>query len=455
VTRETILHFDCPLAADTLLTLDRLHAEAGGRRLLGRVELSSDRRTVTLFHLEPLPGSSRVTVSFDSNNLLDQVGAPVDGDRDGQPGGVGVWSFDTLSTTPLAGTVVVGRVFAAELVAGPDTGTNAVNRPLEGVTITVDGREQDLRATTDAAGYFRLAPVPPGRFFVHIDGRTAKGSDYPHGAFYPTVGKAWDALAGRTNLAGGTGEIYLPLIRPGTLQPVSVVADTTVTFPPEVVAATPALAGVSVTVPANSLFADDGTRGGRVGIAPVPPDRLPGPLPPGLEFPLVITVQTDGPPELRPARARLFSQPARPDDGQAATRRQPAGLDLVQPPQRHLGSRRRDDRQCGRPDDLHRPGLGHFAARLARRGAGPQETQVRSRKGMLRQAGTTPSARPAGRESGRRRPPRGPAARMRRALPARSREAQRVLCSLQGCVGRVRDPRLHDLPADPEKRGDH
>jgi hypothetical protein len=31
-----------------------------------------------------------------------------------------------------------------------------------------------------------------------------------------------------------------------------------------------------------------------VGIAPVPPDRLPGELPPGLDFPLVITVQTDG-----------------------------------------------------------------------------------------------------------------------------------------------------------------
>jgi hypothetical protein len=31
-----------------------------------------------------------------------------------------------------------------------------------------------------------------------------------------------------------------------------------------------------------------------VGIAPVPPDRIPGPLPPGLEFPIVITVQTSG-----------------------------------------------------------------------------------------------------------------------------------------------------------------
>src|SRR5687767_12968002 len=68
-----------------------------------------------------------------------------------------------------------------------------------------------------------------------------------------------------------------------------------ITFPAEVVQKNPALQGVNVIVPANSLFSDNGTRGGRVGIAPVPPDRLPERLPPGLEFPVVITVQTDGP----------------------------------------------------------------------------------------------------------------------------------------------------------------
>ncbi len=57
----------------------------------------------------------------------------------------------------------------------------------------------------------------------------------------------------------------------------------------------PDLAGVSLTVPPNALFADDGTRGGQVGIAPVEPDRIPSPLPPGLALPLVITIQTDGP----------------------------------------------------------------------------------------------------------------------------------------------------------------
>jgi hypothetical protein len=303
VTRETIIHFSAPLSADTVLTPQDFYAGYGGRRLLTRVELSSDRTKATLFYLEPMPGSTRITVVLDGDDLLDQWRQPLDLDNDGLSGGSALLTFDTLNTTALAGTGVTGQVFASELMPGSDTGTNAVNRPLEGVIITVDGKEQELRTTTDAQGKFTLTPAPSGRFFVKIDGRTAKGSQWPNGAYYPYVGKAWEALAGKTNnLAGGTGEIFLPLIGAGTLQPVSATQDTTISFPASVVAENPALNGVFVTVPANSLFNDNGTRGGKVGIAPVPPDRLPGPLPPGLEVPIVITVQTDG--------ALNFDQPA-------------------------------------------------------------------------------------------------------------------------------------------------
>jgi hypothetical protein len=48
-----------------------------------------------------------------------------------------------------------------------------------------------------------------------------------------------------------------------------------------VLASNPALAGVTITVPPNTLYANDGTRGGRLGIAPALPDRLPAPSPPG------------------------------------------------------------------------------------------------------------------------------------------------------------------------------
>lgn len=299
VTRETIFRFNYPLAASTVLGPNQVHADFAGRRYLSRVELSSDRKSVTLFYLEPLPGSARMRVTFDASGLMDTFGRLVDLDGDGQPGGVAHVDFNTLSLTPLPGTGIVGTVYASEQVPGANP-NSFINRPLQGVTITVDGMEQTLRTVTDASGFFRLSPCPVGDFFVHIDGRTVTdlpaGIRYPDQAYYPFVGKAWHAEPGNTNNpAGGTGLIYLPLVVAGTLQPVSATEDTMITFPPSVITKNPALAGVHIVVPANSLFSDNGTRGGKVGIAPVPPDRLPGPLAPGLELPLVITVQTDGP----------------------------------------------------------------------------------------------------------------------------------------------------------------
>ena len=304
VTRETVFRLTQPLGTNSLVTKSNLYATFGGRQILARCELSSDRRTVTLFYQENLPASARVRVTFGGSNLRDFLGRPFDLDGDGQPGGIAQVDFDTLSNTPIPGTAVIGQVFASELVLSPggEGGQNSqyTNRPLAGVTITVDGMEETLRAVTDTNGFFRLSPCPAGEFFVHIDGRTlinvAAGIRYPDLAYYPFVGKAWNAVAGRTNnLAGDTGLIYLPLIKQGTLQAVSATVETLITFPTETLLEHPELAGVSITVPANALLGENGTRGGRVGIAPVPPDRLPGPLPAGVFLPLVITVQTDGP----------------------------------------------------------------------------------------------------------------------------------------------------------------
>jgi len=294
VTRETIIRFSTPLAEGATIGPNQLYAEFGGRRMLSRVELASDRQTATLFYLEPLPGSARIRVHLDTSNVLDAQGRAVDANGDGTPGGMALIDFDTVSQTLLPNTVVFGRVFASELAA-PSAGNVSVNTPLAGVIVTADGLEETVRATTDQFGNFRLTNAPAGPFFVHIDGRPirddAKDIAYPEKAYYPYVGKLWESTPGReVNI----GEIYLPLVSAGTLRPLSANADTTVTFPVAVVTQHPELQGVSITVPANSLFSDNGQRGGMVGIAPVPPDRLPGPLPAGLEFPLVITVQTDG-----------------------------------------------------------------------------------------------------------------------------------------------------------------
>ena len=118
-----------------------------------------------------LPGSARVRVTFLGQGIRDFLGRPVDFDGDGQPGGNRVVDFDTLTITPVAGTAVIGNVFASDPIPGTNA-TNFINRPLQGVTITVDGMEETLRAVTDTNGFFRLQPAPAGDFFVHIDGRT-------------------------------------------------------------------------------------------------------------------------------------------------------------------------------------------------------------------------------------------------------------------------------------------
>ena len=297
VTRETVFYLTLPLADSAVVNVSQVHATFGARQILSRVELATDHRTVTLFYMEPLPGSASIHVTFDGTGLTDFLGRPVDLDGDGKPGGTAVVDFETLSLTAVANTVASGRVFASELKRAPNSTTNEViNTPLAGVTITVDGMEESLRTVTDSAGNFRLNPAPAGAFFVHIDGRTvtnvAAGIRYPDLAYYPFVGKRWVTLAGQeVNI----GDIYLPKVIAGTLQTITAGAPTQVTFPSEVVAQNPSLAGVALQVPADSLFSENGVRGGKVGIAPVAPDRLPGPLPAGVNPSLVITVQTDGP----------------------------------------------------------------------------------------------------------------------------------------------------------------
>lgn len=288
LTREVIVRLSAPLDPSLILDANAFYAGAGGRRILSRTIIGDSRETLTLFFLETVPAGTFVTVTVDGNLLRTQGGVLLDADGDAKPGGMGVFGYETSSIQPFANTAVVGRVFASEKT---DSGTN---RPLANVTITVDGAEETLRATTDATGFFQLSPAPAGRFFVHVDGRTATGSSWPNGDYYPFVGKAWEALVGRTNVAGGTGEIYLPLIPADSLTLTSSDAPTVVKFSAGTVATNPALAGVEIVVPPNSLFADNGGRGGRVGIAAVPPDRLPEPLPMGLNLPVVITIQTDG-----------------------------------------------------------------------------------------------------------------------------------------------------------------
>jgi hypothetical protein len=133
VTRRTEFVFTRPLAANFLLSSTNYYASGGGRKILSRIELSSDRTKATLFYLEPLPGSTRVSVFFDGPGLNDSLGRPLDPAGTGTPYGLKVISFDTLSLTPLAGTAVtdagpapVVSIFPQLIRVTPD---HALSRP--------------------------------------------------------------------------------------------------------------------------------------------------------------------------------------------------------------------------------------------------------------------------------------------------------------------------------------
>ena len=116
-------------------------------------------------------GSARVVVAFDGSGVNDFWGRAVDADGDGIPGGQALISFDTLNLTPVAGTAVIGTVYASELVPGPDTGTNAVNKPLPGVTITVTNEATGItrEAVTGPEGQFVVPTLSPGTYTVRAD----------------------------------------------------------------------------------------------------------------------------------------------------------------------------------------------------------------------------------------------------------------------------------------------
>ena len=286
LTRETIFEFSRPIDSNTVSS-SAIYATFAGQTLPGSLHVAPDQRRVTLFYADPLPANSTIRVTVDGSQILDHRGGAVDVDGDGVHGGLLEIDFDTVTLTTLPGTSVYGRVFASEL------GPGGFNVPLEGVTISVDGSQ--ISTQTDAQGNFTLSPAPVGTFFVHIDGSTASGT--PAGFFYPNVGKSWHSVAGSATCIG---DIHLPAVSQQALVPVSASQSTTIGFHPTQLAGIgdpsllAALQNVSITVPPDSLFADDGSRGGMVGIAPVAPDRLPGELPDGIDLPIVITVQTDG-----------------------------------------------------------------------------------------------------------------------------------------------------------------
>jgi RHS repeat-associated protein len=151
--------------------------------------------------------------------------------------------------------------------------------PLKGVTLRVGSKT----ASTDESGRFLLIDVPSGRHELVIDGHTANRPRVQYGVFEVGV----DVAEGITKVLPYT--VWMPKI--DTAHAVTIPSPTTF----ETVVTTPRIPGLELRIPPRSIIRDaNGRVVTQVSITPIPVDRPPFPLPPGVSVPIYFTIQPGG-----------------------------------------------------------------------------------------------------------------------------------------------------------------
>ena len=291
-TREAIVRFTRRVDPTSFDDPNAFYLIANGERVPGRVVVSRTEQFATFFPDNPLPASTGVRVVVDGDKIRGRDGTLLSAIDEAA---IVATDFRTLPLTQIPDTSVEGYLFDS-YNRNPD----GSNRPIVGATLTVDGLP-DVRAVTDSQGYFKLENVPAPEFFVRIDGSTAINA--PPGTQYPTLGKPFHSVPGQTvglTMDGEAFDIFLPPMALGDIQSLSPTKTTDIGFglsaTAQLVASFPDIDPevwnlTQVTFFPNGAIDDRGNRATAATIIPVPPDRLPGPLPPGIDPQLVISVQ--------------------------------------------------------------------------------------------------------------------------------------------------------------------
>jgi hypothetical protein len=271
-----------------------------GAQIEGALRLSSDGLKASFFLAEGslLPASSTVRILIDGTQILDTAGQPVDADGDGIAGGTRITDFETVSVTPVPDTNIEGFIFDSNR-RGPD----GEDIPLEGVVVSVVGLP-GVFAVTDATGRFFLEDLPVPDAFLEFDATAVEAAS---GFRYGTVTKPVHTIAGQTTqmaLTDGTPfNIYLASLSTSDAVPISAGGETTVGLGADGLANLAALfpevdpaqwENLTVTIPENSLFFDDGTPATEATILAFQPDRIPAPLPQGHDPDFVFTLVAGG-----------------------------------------------------------------------------------------------------------------------------------------------------------------
>ena len=290
--REVLIRFSAPVNPDTVSS-ENLKVIALGGEVAGRWVVNSTGEFARFFPDNPWAESAEIRIEIDGEGVLGVDGGILDADADGTPGGDISHEFRTTSMTRIPDTDVWGYVY--DSYSDGETPT-----PIVGATIRVDGLPE-ASVTTDENGFFILEDMPGPEFFVHIDGSTATNA--PAGRTYPIVGKPFHSVPGQSvqlTMDGTPFDIHLPSMAVEDLVSLS---GTEIKFVGFGAAAKAALQEMlpnvglevwdqmSVEFAPNSAVDKSGKAATEATIIPVPPDRIPGPLPHGITPQLVVSIQ--------------------------------------------------------------------------------------------------------------------------------------------------------------------
>lgn len=163
-------------------------------------------------------------------------------------------------------------------------------QPLANVSLQIDGHS----VNTDHTGRFLLSSISAGHRVMRIDGRPASRPSRVYGTFKVGV----DIKQGETNILPFI--IWMPKL--DMAHAATIPSPTT----SEVVITNPQIPGLELHLPTGTVIRDmDGQIVRQVSLTPVPTDRPPFPLPPGVNVPVFFTAQPGGA-QVIPPRARVI-----------------------------------------------------------------------------------------------------------------------------------------------------
>jgi membrane-associated phospholipid phosphatase len=310
----------------TTLTNNSFYAtDTTGAKLAATIVVGDGGHFAWLFFTNPMPGASTITVHLNGDVIQAAGDAQLlDADGDGTPGGVGTYSFSTVSLASIPNTTIFGRVLDPgpdlepmtfdDIGRGPDgvihTPDDVYKLPLVHVQVSILGRP-DLTTFTDANGFFQLTNTPAGNIKLAVDGRTA--TNVPAGVFFPEMVLDLTIEPGLPNTAMGSmgspeeqrtnetrEEIYLPRLQQSILRTTSNTQETKISvdsnFTPDLTSDQAEM--LYLMVPPNTAVGSNGQaiQNVQIGISTVPPELIRDMLPQGvMQLSNTITIQARGP----------------------------------------------------------------------------------------------------------------------------------------------------------------